>query len=361
MSSFWGENLKLSLFGESHANAVGIVLDGLPAGLELNAEKIAAEMDRRRPKSRLSTARREADQPEILSGLCNGRTTGTPLAAMIYNQNTRSADYESLKDIPRPGHADYTGSVRYGGFNDFRGGGHFSGRLTAPLVFAGSVCKQFLEEKGIEIGAHIANIGEVRDSLFDPVNLSPDLFRTLREELPFLDRDKADLARKTAEEAAAAGDSVGGSIECAVTGLKAGVGNPFFGSVESVLSSLLFSVPAVKGVEFGAGFSFCEMHGSSANDPYTFDEKGEVRTKTNNNGGILGGITDGMPLIFRVAVKPTPSIYREQQSVSLSKKEEVALRIEGRHDPCIVPRAVPVIEAAAAIALTELLLSQHRN
>ncbi len=361
MSSFWGKNLKLSLFGESHANAIGIVIDGLPAGLLLDEEKIAEEMERRKPQSSLSTARKEADRPEILSGFFNGRTTGTPLSAVIYNGNTRSQDYTSLQDVPRPGHADYTGKIRYGGFQDFRGGGHFSGRLTAPLVFAGSLCKQFLSPLGIEIGAHIANIGAVKDTGFDPVTLDPEMFLSLKGELPFLDREKAAAARQTAEDAAKNGDSVGGSIECAITGLKAGLGDPFFDSAESVLSSLLFSIPAVKGVEFGAGFRMCEAYGSETNDPFVFDETGAVKTASNNNGGILGGITNGMPLIFRTAIKPTASIYQKQQSVSLSKKESVTLQIQGRHDPCIVPRAVPVVEAVAAIAATELVLAEQKT
>lgn len=357
MSSFWTKNLKLSLFGESHASAVGIVIDGLPAGLEIDLDLVEQEMARRRPQSGLSTARREADIPRILCGFYQGRTTGTPLAAVIENQNTRSQDYSSLQDIPRPGHADYTGRVRYGGFNDPRGGGHFSGRLTAPLVFAGSLAKQFLALQGVAVGAHICNIGSVRDDRFDPVALSPDLFDSLRDELPFLDSEKKEAARAVAEKAASEGDSVGGSIECAVTGLKAGLGNPFFDSVESQIASLMFSIPAVKGIEFGAGFSFCEMNGSRANDPFAFDENGKVITLTNHNGGLLGGITSGMPLIFRVAVKPTASIFQEQRSVSLSGKTETPLTVHGRHDPCIVPRAVPVVEAAAALAVADLLLA----
>ena len=356
MSGMWGNKIKVSIFGESHGNAIGINIDGLPSGLEINLEDIAYEMRRRAPgKSPLSTARSEDDIPEILSGYFNGKTTGTPLCAIIRNTNTRSKDYSLLKDVMRPGHADYSGNIRYNGFNDYRGGGHFSGRITAPLVFAGAVCKQILKEKGIIVAAHVKSIKNVKDKSFLDSTLDLNYLNSLKSfELPLIDRSIEESMRKEILEAKEDMDSVGGTIECGVFGISAGIGNPFFDSVESTLAHLLFSVPAVKGVEFGRGFELTSMRGSEANDEIYYED-GEVKTKTNNNGGILGGITNGMPIIFTTAIKPTSSIGKKQNTINISSKENTILKVEGRHDPCIVQRAIPVIEAVTAIAMVELL------
>ena len=356
MSGVWGNNLKVAIFGESHGNAIGITIDGLPSGIEIDMDKVLEEMARRAPgKSKLSTARNEKDAPEILSGFFEGRTTGTPLCGIIRNGDTRSKDYGKLKDLMRPGHADYSGNIRYSGFNDYRGGGHFSGRITAPLVFAGAICKQVLEQQGITIGAHVKKIKDISDDSFDYTNISSDLLLELKkEELPLLDKSKEELMRNVIINAKSQGDSVGGVIECAITGIKAGYGDPFFDSVESRLSHLLFSVPAVKGVEFGLGFDITKLYGSEANDSYYYDED-LVKTRTNNNGGILGGITNGMPIVFKVGIKPTPSISKKQQTINIQTKTNEELVIEGRHDPCIVQRAVPVIEAVAAIGILDLI------
>lgn len=356
MSGVWGNNIKVSIFGESHGNAIGITIDGLPSGIKLDLSEIEKEMRRRAPgKSRLSTTRNESDIPEILSGYFNDRTTGTPLCGIIRNSDTRSKDYGKLKDLMRPGHADYTGNIKYGGYNDYRGGGHFSGRITAPLVFAGAICKQILMQKGIEIGAHIKSIKNIKDDSFDYSNISKESLEELRkQELPLLNRAKEESMRNTILEAKGNTDSVGGIIECAVIGINPGVGNPFFDSVESTLSHLLFSVPAVKGVEFGLGFGITELFGSEANDSFYY-EGDTVKTKTNNNGGILGGITSGMPIVFRAAIKPTASISKEQDTINISTKQNEKLIITGRHDPCIVQRAIPVIEAVAAIGILDLV------
>ena len=356
MSGMWGNKIKVSIFGESHGNAIGINIDGLPSGLEINLEDIAYEMRRRAPgKSPLSTARSEDDIPEILSGYFNGKTTGTPLCAIIRNTNTRSKDYSLLKDVMRPGHADYSGNIRYNGFNDYRGGGHFSGRITAPLVFAGAVCKQILKEKGIIVAAHVKSIKNVKDKSFLDSTLDLNYLNSLKSfELPLIDKSIEESMRKEILEAKEDMDSVGGTIECGVFGISAGIGNPFFDSVESTLAHLLFSVPAVKGVEFGRGFELTSMRGSEANDEIYYED-GEVKTKTNNNGGILGGITNGMPIIFTTAIKPTSSIGKKQNTINISSKENTILKVEGRHDPCIVQRAIPVIEAVTAIAMVELL------
>ena len=356
MSGVWGNNIKVSIFGESHGNAIGINIDGLPSGFEIDMDKILLEMERRAPgKNQLSTARKEADLPEILSGFFEGKTTGTPLCAIIRNSDTRSKDYAKTKDFMRPGHADFTGYERYSGFNDYRGGGHFSGRITAPLVFAGAICKQILEEKGIFIGAHISSIKDIEDENFNSTNISKeDLLELRNKELPLINTSLEEKMKHTIMQAKYDGDSVGGTIECAVVGIKPGVGNPFFDSVESTLAHLMFSVPAVKGIEFGKGFDMTKLLGSEANDEYYYD--GDlVKTKTNNNGGILGGISNGMPIVFKVAVKPTASILKQQNTIDIKNKKDVKFRIEGRHDPCIVQRAVPVIEAVTAIGILDLI------
>lgn len=358
MSGMWGSKIKLSIFGESHGNAIGITIDGLPAGFSIDMDKIMMEMARRAPgKSSLSTPRKESDIPEILSGYFEGKTTGTPLCAIIRNSNTKSKDYSKLKDVMRPGHADYTGAVRYKGFNDYRGGGHFSGRITAPLVFAGAICKQILEVKGIIVSAHINSIGKIKDCSFLEGDISDELLNSFKEkELPLINTKLEDEMRQEILSARSSGDSIGGTIECAILGVSPGIGDPFFDSVESTLAHLMFSVPAVKGIEFGKGFDISKMRGSEANDEY-YLENGNIKTKTNNNGGILGGITNGMPIIFNVAIKPTASIFKEQNTVNIVTMEETTLCIEGRHDPCIVQRALPVIEAVAAIGITELMNS----
>lgn len=355
MSAVWGRKVRYTIFGESHGAGIGIVIDGLPAGLPLDQALIQQEMARRAPgRSDLITPRREADAAEIVSGLYQGRTDGSPLCAVIKNQDPRSADYAAEPRVFRPGHADYTGFVKADGYNDPRGGGHFSGRLTAPLVFAGAIARQLLTAAGIHIGAHIAQIGDVRDRAFDPVSVSGAVLAQLgKMDFPALDPAAADGMRRVIQAAKEEGDSVGGVIEAAVAGLPAGRGEPFFDSVESVLAHLLFSIPAVKGVEFGAGFALAGMRGRQANDPF-INNNGQVRTATNYNGGILGGITSGMPLVLRAAFKPTPSIARRQDTLN-AKVEATVLEIKGRHDPCIVLRAVPVVEAVVAIAVWDIL------
>ena len=356
MSGMWGSNIRISIFGESHGNAIGINIDGLPSGFSIDIDKIMEEMARRAPgKSPISTTRKEGDVPEILSGYFEGKTTGTPLCAIIRNSNTKSKDYSKLKDVMRPGHADYTGNVRYSGFNDYRGGGHFSGRITAPLVFAGAICKQILETRGIVIAAHVNSIGNIKDKSFLDNEITLDLINSFKgEELPLINKELKEEMRNKIINARNSLDSIGGTVECAVLGIKPGIGNPFFDSVESTLAHLMFSVPAVKGIEFGKGFDISKMKGSEANDEYYLDGK-KIKTRTNNNGGILGGITNGMPIVFNVAIKPTASIYKEQRTVDISTMEETTLSIEGRHDPCIVQRALPVIEAVTAIGILELL------
>ncbi|MCR1952457.1 chorismate synthase [Clostridium sp. DSM 100503] len=356
MSGVWGNNIKVSIFGESHGNAIGINIDGLPSGFEIDMDKVLLEMNRRAPgKNAMSTARKESDLPEILSGYFEGKTTGTPLCAIIRNADTRSKDYSKTKDYMRPGHADYTGYMRYDGFNDYRGGGHFSGRITANLVFAGAICKQILEKEGIFIGAHISSIKDIEDKDFNSTNISKEQILNLRKmELPLIDDSLAEKIKHTILQAKYDGDSVGGTIECAVTGINPGIGNPFFDSVESTLAHLMFSVPAVKGIEFGKGFEMTNMFGSECNDEYYYDGD-KIKTKTNNNGGILGGITNGMPILFKVAIKPTASIIKEQNTIDINTNENVKFRVEGRHDPCIVQRAVPVIEAVTAIGLLDLI------
>lgn len=353
MSSTYGENLKLSIFGQSHAPAIGMTLDGIPAGLTVDLEKLQQFLNRRAPgQNDFSTPRREEDRPEFLSGLLNGFTCGAPLAAIIRNTNTRSGDYANLMDCPRPGHADYTAQVKYGGFQDAAGGGHFSGRLTAPLCIAGGLCKQWLEAKGIRIGAHIAAIAGIPDTPFDPIK--PQL-SSVGADFPVLNPEAGARMRQAIADAKRDLDSVGGIIECAVTGLPAGLGEPMFGGVEGRIAQIVYGIPAVKGVEFGIGFEAANLRGSENNDDFRMEE-GKVVTSTNHCGGILGGITNGMPLLFRAAIKPTPSISQAQQSVSLSRGENQELVVKGRHDPCIVPRAVPVVEAAAAIAIFDMLL-----
>ena len=364
MSSIWGERLKISLFGESHGNSVGVVIDGLPAGFSIDEERLKDEMKRRAPGSGrngsydgLTTPRSEADEYEIQSGFVEGHTTGTPLCAVIKNTNTHSKDYSELKIKPRPGHADYSGFLRYGGMNDIRGGGHFSARVTAGLMFAGAVARQILKSKDIYIGAHLKSVYGIEDEAFSDESLNEEQFETMRKmRLPMIDRSKSDLMAETILKARREGDSVGGVIEAAIIGLPGGVGDPFFDSVESKLAHIIFSIPGVKGIEFGAGFNMAKMKGSEANDAF-YTEDGKIKTYTNNNGGINGGITNGMPVIFSTVLKPTPSIAKEQKTVNLKEMQNTELFIRGRHDPCIAVRGVPVIEAAAAICILDILMS----
>lgn len=357
MSSTYGEHLHLSIFGQSHGPAIGMTLDGIPAGLPVDLPKLQQFLDRRAPgNNAYTTSRKETDRPEFLGGILEGHTCGAPLAAIIHNHNTHSGDYSNLKDSPRPGHADYPAQVKYGGYQDTAGGGHFSGRLTAPLCIAGGLCKQWLELFGVQIGARILSIGGIEDqSVFDHTN--PDL-NSIPAEFPVLDPRTAQKMIDTINQIKSNGDSVGGIIECIVTGLPAGIGDPMFGGMESRIGQIVYGVPAVKGLSFGSGFECASMLGSEHNDNLTVKD-GKIITHTNRAGGILGGITNGMPLTFRVAIKPTPSISCIQQTVHLPTMEDTQLQVRGRHDPCIVPRAVPVIEAAAAIAIFDAWLGYY--
>lgn len=416
MSSMWGENIRISIFGQSHGAAIGVVIDGLPSGIPLNTDKIRAEMERRRPGQNIySTPRKEGDAVEIVSGFLNGYTTGTPLCGIIRNTDKRSKDYDELKDIMRPGHADYTGRIRYNGFNDYRGGGHFSGRLTAPIVFAGAIAAQYLEPLGITIGTHLLRIGSIEDNGMDLINIGAQQLKAFRGMVfPTLNADVAQKMMKEIDDARMDQDSVGGVLETAIVNLPAGLGSPMFQSVESRLASFVFSIPATKGIEFGAGFGFGSMRGSEANDNFSDLHGGQVPvqnfdkpqaeshtlssdeiqhsnhsasiesglcfnpgseqvesetscselcfypTKTNNTGGINGGITNGMPVIFRTAFRPTPSISKPQQALDMKTMKVREYSIHGRHDPCIAIRAVPVMDAAAALVVMDLLLEQKK-
>ena len=351
-STFVGRSIRLSLFGQSHSEAIGMTLDGLPAGIPVDPERLQTFLNRRAPgQNDWSTPRREEDRPEFLCGLKDGFTCGAPVTAVIRNTNTRSRDYAGLRVTPRPGHADYTAEVKYRGYQDYSGGGHFSGRLTAPLCVAGGILLQELERHGISVDARILSIAGIRDESPFTESVKDRLFPVSDDAAGL--RMREEIARARAEE-----DSVGGVIECVVRGLPCGIGDPVFDGVENQIARVLFAVPAVKGVEFGAGFSAAEKRGSENNDPFCI-RRGRIETETNHAGGILGGITDGMPVVFRAAVKPTPSIGKQQKSVNLLQMQEETLSITGRHDPCIVPRAVPVVEAAAAIALYDLLLEER--
>lgn len=355
MSSTYGESLKLSIFGQSHGAAIGMTLDGIPAGLPVNMEELHSFLARRAPgQNCYSTPRKESDLPEFLSGLVDDITCGAPIAAIIRNTNTRSADYSNLKDLPRPGHADFPAQVKYQGFQDVAGGGHFSGRLTAPICIAGGLCKQWLQMMGIKIAAQIKAIGGIEDGPVLLDHCTPDL-DLIRSDFPVINAAAGEKMCAAIAEAHADGDSLGGVITCFITGVPAGWGDPMFGGMENRISQIVYGIPAVKGVEFGSGFASATLRGSQNNDPYTIAD-GEVRTTTNHAGGILGGITTGMPIVFSAAIKPTPSISKPQTTVSLENHQEALLEIRGRHDPCIVPRAVPVVEAAAAIAIFDAYL-----
>lgn len=357
MSSVIGDKIKLSIFGESHGEAIGCVIDGLPAGIKIDMNAVYKDMQRRAPgKDKTATPRLEKDIPHILSGMLDNVTTGAPLAVVIENTNTKSGDYSNLMTVPRPGHSDYPAYVKYDGNNDIRGGGHFSGRLTAPLVFAGSLAKQILSQMGVTIGAHIKQIGSVCDAVSDLNKTDKSLLDTLSSStFNLIDETKEQAMRDEIEKARLSLDSVGGIIECFAVGLPVGLGGNMFDTVEGKLASILFGVPAVKGVEFGIGFGFADKRASEVNDQYEI-KNGRVATLSNNNGGVLGGMTDGAPLSVSVAIKPTPSIAKKQKSVNLLTMENAELEIHGRHDPCIVVRAVPVIECAVALGLLDLMM-----
>ena len=358
MSSTYGENLHLTIFGQSHSPAIGVTVEGIPAGEKVDLDELQRFLNRRAPgKNVWSTPRKEADAPEILSGLVNGYTCGAPLTAIIRNTNTRSQDYANLAVTPRPGHADYTAYAKYEGWQDARGGGHFSGRITAASVAAGSICEHILAQRGIKVYTHIARCAGVEDA---PLSSSAGLIMAEPQPGHFalLDPEKEAPMQAAIRAAGAEGDSVGGILETVITGVPAGIGEPFFDSVESEIAHLAFAIPAVKGIEFGAGFAFADLRGSQANDPFTMRD-GKVVTATNKNGGINGGIANGMPIVFRTAVKPTPSIYKEQDTVDYIAKADAKLQIKGRHDPCIVPRAAVVQNTLAAFAVLDLLTVRY--
>lgn len=354
MKNTFGQSVSLSIFGESHGAAIGAMLDGLAPGITVDEDFIRHQLSLRRPAGKISTARVEADEFQIVSGVFDGKTTGTPLTIIIPNTNTRSKDY--TPELPRPGHADYTAECKYHGFQDYRGGGHFSGRVTAAVVAAGAILISALRQKDILIGTHIASLSGVCDRSFGDTQAD---FAALQESnFPVLDESAAELMRAKIESAAALGDSVGGILETMVIGIEAGVGEPWFDTVESLLAHALFGIPAIKGVEFGAGFEFAELKGSTANDPFVIKD-GKIVTSTNQNGGINGGITNGMPILFRTAVKPTPSIFLEQKTVDMYQKEERALKLQGRHDPAIIHRARVVVDSITALVLCDLLALRH--
>lgn len=360
MSSVFGKNIKVSIFGESHGPAIGVVIDGLPSGFDIDTEIISKEMGRRKPaKEVYSTKRNEADNVQILSGIYNGKTTGTPIGAIIKNTDSLSKDYNNLESLLRPGHADFSGFIRYNGYNDKRGSGHFSGRLTAPIVFAGAVATQILNVYDITIGSHIDSIFDLNDIRFDNTQITKEQLIMLRGmDIPVNDRSCREEYLEIIDQARRDLDSVGGIVETAIIGISAGIGSPIFDNIEAKLSSILFSIPAVKGIEFGEGFGITKLYGSQANDSFCLHNE-NIYTRTNNNGGINGGITNGMPVVFRTAIKPTSSISKEQDTVDIKKGKNSKLQVKGRHDTCIVPRAVPVIDAAAAIAILDILMDHY--
>ena len=362
MSSEFGHILRVGVFGQSHGKAIGVTIHGLPAGEPIDFEELQQFLDRRKPGGRggLTTARKETDVPEFLSGLVSGVTCGFPLCAVIPNSDQHSKDYSELADKPRPAHADYTAAVKWGGHADMRGGGHFSGRLTAPLCVAGGIAKQILARRGIYVGAHLSSIGTEEDIRF-PLHPTKGLFEAIAaKEFPVMDEEAGARMRRAILEAKEALDSIGGTIECAAIGVPPGLGEPMFDGVENRLAAAIFGIPGLKGIEFGSGFAGSAMRGSENNDPFEMDGEA-VTARTNNAGGALGGITSGMPIVFRVAMKPTPSIARSQDTVSLSARENTKLQIHGRHDPCIAQRAVPVVEAVTAIVLLDMLMEGNHG
>ncbi len=360
MKSSFGNNLHISLFGESHSDAIGVVIDGLAPGLELDLDLIRTKLNLRKPKGKISTQRHEADEFKFLSGYFNGYTTGTPLSLIIENKSQHSKDYEKTKDLMRPSHADYTASVKYEGFQDYRGGGHFSGRITAPIVAAGAICTQILEAKGILIGTHISQLANISDAVFasDEKVLAKQLIDLSTKYFPTISLEKENEMVSKIEEMQAQGDSIGGILESVVLNMPAGIGEPFFNSIESKLAQLIYSIPAIKGVEFGSGFDLVNMQGSTSNDAFYYDHD-VVKTKTNHMGGINGGISNGMPIVMRCVVKPTASIYKKQDTVNIKTHENEELQIVGRHDPAIIHRARIVVDSMIAIALVDLFVERY--
>lgn len=361
MKNNFGTNISMTIFGESHGPCIGITLDGLPAGFKINLERIKEDMEKRKAKGSISTQRHEDDEVEIVSGFFNGYTTGTALTILIQNKNTQSKDYSDIQYRLRPGHADFSAYEKYHGFQDYRGGGHFSGRLTAPIVAAGSICRQILETKNILIGSHIEQLYALHDAPFsNNIDELKKQIQTLnKKEFATLDEQVAQNMEQTILEAKNEQDSIGGILESAIINLPAGIGEPFFDSIESILAHLLFSIPAVKGVSFGAGFQMAAKKGSEANDAFIMNDT--IQTKTNNNGGINGGISNGMPIIIHTCIKPTPSIYKTQETVDYKTKESQTLNIKGRHDPCILHRARIVVDSMIAFGILDLLMSNNAN
>ena len=356
MKNVYGNSISVTLFGESHGEQIGAVIDGLAPGIEVDMEFIHKQLELRKPQGKISTKRVEADEPHIVSGVFEGKTTGTPLCILFENQNTKSKDYSKTKDLMRPGHADFTAIEKYHGFADYRGGGHFSGRITTPIVAAGAILIQALQKKGIYIGSHIQKCGPIEDKKF--TDYETEIAKVNELVFPVLDEDAAKNIYAYMVQAAEEGDSVGGILETVVTGVPSGVGEPWFDTMESMLAHALFSVPAVKGVEFGEGFRFADMKGSEANDAFEMKD-GKVVTKTNHNGGINGGITNGMPIRFQTVVKPTPSIYKKQETVNMATMENEVMQIQGRHDPAIIPRARVVVDSMTAIVLADMLAMRY--
>ena len=355
MKNTFGNSVTVTLFGESHGDSIGVVIDGIAPGIEIDEDFISSQLSLRRPKGAISTARREADEYKIVSGVFEGKSCGTPICILIENKDTKSGDYSLTRSLARPGHADYTANCKYHGFEDWRGGGHFSGRLTAPLVAAGAIALSALSKKGILIGTHIKKCAGISDRDFN--DLDKDIKTLSSMDFAVLDKDAEEKMKNAILAAANEGDSVGGILETVITGVPAGVGEPWFDSVESQLSHMLFSIPAVKGVQFGLGFDFADKKGSEANDPFCM-EKGRVTTKTNNNGGINGGITNGEPILFSCVVKPTPSIFKPQQTVDFIKGEDALVSLKGRHDPAIIHRAKVVADSVSALVLCDMLCSR---
>ena len=356
VKNVFGNSITLSLFGESHGEQIGVVIDGLAPGLDVDLDFMRKQLNLRKPHGKISTQRVETDEPHIVSGVFEGKTTGTPICILFENNNTKSKDYSKIKDMMRPGHADYTAIQKYHGFADYRGGGHFSGRITTPVVAAGAILIDALKKKGIQIGTHIKQCGMIQDKPF--TNYEEEIPKVNELLFPVLDGKAAEEMHVYMEAAANEGDSVGGILETVVTGIPSGVGEPWFDSMESVLAHGMFSIPAVKGVEFGKGFAFAKMKGSEANDPFEMKD-GKVQTKTNNNGGINGGITNGMPILFNTVIKPTPSIYKEQETVDINKMENVSYQIQGRHDPAIIHRARVVVDSMTAIVIADMLALRY--
>ncbi len=356
MKNVLGNSITVSLFGESHGEQIGIMIDGIAPGIDVDLEFMRKQLNLRKPHGKISTQRVESDEPHIVSGVFEGKTTGTPICILFENSNTKSKDYSKTKDLMRPGHADYTAIQKYHGFADYRGGGHFSGRITTPIVAAGAILIDALKKKGILIGSHIKQCGNIHDRPF--TNYEDEIHKVNNLIFPVLDEKSAEMMHSYMEEAANEGDSVGGILETVITGVPAGVGEPWFDTMESMLAHGIFSIPAVKGVEFGKGFAFAEMKGSEANDSFRMEED-IVVTATNNNGGINGGITNGMPILFNTVIKPTPSIYKMQDTVNMDTKENVSFQIQGRHDPAIIHRARVVVDSVTAIVLSDMLTLRY--